>query len=147
MRRVMLALAGTLVAALSLAQETPGYTAADNPFQNDYEFALGKPIRLRAIVEGVRLDTLNTVALTEVRPGEKVRCEVELAGTNEADRKATITVILLLEDDAGKGLERIALDPFKLKSARPFNEKQRVSIGGDTLRAAVKIYVFIQVEF
>jgi hypothetical protein len=147
MDRALFALAGSLIAALSFAQGSPGYAPAENPFQNEYDFALGKPIRLRVDVHGVRLDTLTVVALGEVRAGEKVKCEVEVAGSNETDKKATLTAVLLFENADGKGIERITLEPFKAKTSRAFDEKQRISVAGDTLLAASKMYIFVQIAF
>jgi hypothetical protein len=140
--RAFFALAGSLIAAFSFAQ---GYTPGENPFQNEYDFALGKSIKLRVDVHGVRLDTLTVVALGDVRAGEKVKCEVEVAGSNETDKKATLTAVLLFENADGKGIERITLEQFKAKTSRAFDEKQKISVAGDTLLAASKMYVFVQI--
>jgi hypothetical protein len=144
---VMFALAGLLIAALSFSQARSGYVAVENPFQNEYDFALGRPITMRVDVKGVRLDTLTVVTLGEVRTGEKVKCEVSVAGSNETQKKATVTTVLLFENAEGKGIERLTLEQFRAKSARAFDERQRVSIEGDTLRAAPKVYVFFQIAF
>ena len=144
---VMFTLSGVLIAALAFAQAGIGYVAADNPFQNDYGFALGKPIAMRVNVQGLLLDTLTVVALGEVRSGEKVKCEVSVVGSNEAEKKATVTAVLLFENAEGKGLERLTLEQFKAKPAKAFDERQKVSITGDTLRAASKVYVFFQIAF
>lgn len=145
--RVIFALGSVLTAALSISQTGAGYTAAENPFQKDYAFALGKPVTMRVDVQGVRLDTLTVVALGEVRSGEKVKCEVSVAGSSEAEKKATVTAVLLFENAEDKGIERVTLEQFKVKSTRAFDEKQKLSIEGDTLRAAVKVYVFFQIAF
>jgi hypothetical protein len=145
--RVIFTLAGLLIAALSFSQAGTGYVAVENPFQNDYDFALVRPITMRVDVQGVRFGTLTVVALGEVRTGEKVKCEVSVVGSNETEKKATVTAVLLFENTEGKGIERLTLETFKTKSARAFDERQKVSIGGDTLRAASKVYVFIQIAF
>lgn len=147
MNRVTLVLAAVSVAGLAFAQEGARYTKAENPFQAEYAFGSGRPIELRVDVEGVRLDTVTVSALEEGRPTGPIRCEVQLTGNNVAEKKAALTTILLLENSSGKGIERLQLGRFKVKSGKPFDEKQTLNVGGDALTAAMKVYVFVQVEF
>jgi hypothetical protein len=146
-KRVTLALAATLIVGLAAAQTGSEYAPAENPYQHDYAFTLGQPVELRVEVEGVRLDHLAVTARDEVRAGESVTCEVQVVGSNVAAKKAKLTTVLLLEDRDGRGLERIVLDPFKVKTDRPFDETQKANVGGDALLGATRVYVFVQVEF
>ncbi len=147
MRRLVFALVAALVAGASVAQETPTYAKGENPYGGEYPFAPGQPVALRVDVQGVRLDTLTVTPLGEVRPGEKVKCEAVLAGSNSLDKKATLTAVALLEDADGKSLEKIPLEAFKVRSAREFQERQKVTVEGDALAAARKVYLFVQVDF
>jgi hypothetical protein len=147
MKRVLFTLAATLVAGLVLSQAGPAYAPAENPFQGDYGFTLGQPIELRVDVQGVRLDGITFVAQGEVRAAESVKCEVEVAGASVAEKKATLTVVLLLEDADGRNLKRVTLEPFKVKPGKPFDEKQKVSVEGSTLTTASRAYVFVRVDF
>ena len=147
MRRVIFALVVALVAGAVYAQESPTYTPGENPFQGDFTFVLGQAVGLHANVQGIHLDGVTVSALGEVRPGEKVKCEAVVTGSNTTDKKATLTVVLLLEDADGKALEKVALDPFKGKAGKEFQERQKVVIGGDAAAGARKVYLFIQVAF
>jgi hypothetical protein len=147
MNRVTVVFAAVAVAGVALAQEGTRYTPADNPFQGEYAFGPGRPIELYADVGGVRLDTVTLNALQEIRPKESVRCEFQMTGNSVAKKKALLTTVLLLEDSTGRGIERVQLDPFKVKSGKPFDEKQRLDVSGDTLAAAMKVYIFVQIEF
>ena len=147
MRRVVFALVAAMVAGALVAQETPAYAPADNPFQRDFAFVLGQAVDLHVDIQGVRLDTVTVAAPGEARPGERVKCEAVLAGNNTADKKATLTTVLLLEDADGKALEKVALDPFRVKAKREFQERRKVTIAGDALAAARKVYLFVQVGF
>lgn len=147
MQRVLAAVVALLIAGTLGAQQKSGYPTGDNPFQAEYDLALGKPVQLRVDVQAVRFDALTVVALQEPKSGAKVKCEVQLTGTGAADKKATVTAVLLLEDASGKGLERLALAAFKIKPGKPFEEKQRFSVAADSLSAAEKVYVFVQVAF
>jgi hypothetical protein len=148
MKRVTTLFAPLLIAGLAFAQEGARYTRADNPFQGEFAFESGKPIELYVDVEGVRLDTVMVSAPGGVEPGRAVRCDVQMTGTSVAAKKASLTpVVLMLEDGSGKGIERIQLDPFKVKAGKPFDERQTHDVGGDAIAAARKVYVLVEVKF
>jgi hypothetical protein len=147
MQRFICAIFVALAAAgVSQAQGAAPYAPSDNPFQGDYALALGRPVTLRVEVAGVRLDSLTVQAPAELKAGEPVRCDVSVAGHNAGERKVELTVVLLLEDRDVKALERVALEPFKVKSGKDFNEAQKLDIGADALAAASRVYVFVQVD-
>ncbi len=147
MKRVIFALVAALVAGSMCAQETPAYAPGENPFQGDYAITIGQPVVLRVDVLGVRLDDVTVTPIGEVTSGEKVKCEVMIEGANTAGKKADLTAVLLLEDRDGKGLERVSLDSFKVKSGKDFRERQRLSIEAATLTGAKRVYVFVEVSF
>ncbi|HUK11989.1 MAG TPA: hypothetical protein VLW17_01705 [Thermoanaerobaculaceae bacterium] len=146
MGRVIAAAATILVASAALAQEPTGYAPGENPFQAEYAFGLGRPIQLRVEVLGVRFDAVTLSALDEVKPGAKVKCETLFTGTNAGDKKATLTMVLLLEDADGHNLERLTLDSFKVKAGKPYEERQKTQVSGDALAATAKVYVFVRVD-
>lgn len=147
MRRVVSLIALTVFTVLASAQET-AYTPSENPFQNEFDFSPGRVIELRADVQGVRLDLISLVALDPVQAGRPIRCEVELTGSNMSSGKVEVSAVLLLEDATSKGLQggRILVDAFKVKSGKPFAQKQAVEIPGDVLAQASKVYVLIQLQ-
>lgn len=142
---VACALAALVIAGLAVAQE--GYAPAENPFQADYAFRLGEPITVRVEVLGVRLDTFSLTAQQEGRAGETVKCQAQLVGSSVAEKKATLTTVLLLEDANGRGLGRVTLGPFKAKPGKAFDEKQKVTAEGNALAGATRAYLFVQVAF
>jgi hypothetical protein len=146
MRRAVTVVALVLLTGLALAQETT-YTPSENPFQSEFDFVLGRAVELRADVQGVRLDAVTVSALETVEAGKPIKCEVELLGNNLTDRKVTISAVLLLENETSKGMDRIQVGAFKVKAGKGFAQKQEVSVGGDALSQAVKVYVLVQIEF
>jgi hypothetical protein len=144
MRRVIAVLA-VLVAASLAAQEATEYTPSDNPFQAEFAFVTGQPVNLKVEVAGVRLDTLSVTPRVEVTGDFPITCDVVFAGSSEATRKVVVTAVLLLEDSAGKSLEKLNLDPFKVKPGRAFDERQSMKVAGSSLRGAAKVYVFVEV--
>ena len=147
MRLPVAALAAVLAASFASGQEGPAYATAENPFQGDFPLVVGQAVVLRVDVLGVHLDGITVSAIGEARAGEKAKCEVAVAGTNTGDKKPQLTAVLLLEDADDKPLERLTLDPFKVKAGKPFQEKQRLAVSGDALLAARKVYLFVQVAF
>jgi len=143
----MAAFAAALTAGLVSAQTPAGYTTADNPFQGDYAFALGSAIAIKADVKGLLLDSVTVSTSAEVRAGANVKCQVRVQGSNRLDNKVTLTTILLLENAAGRGIGKLDLKPFKARPARAFDEEQSVEVAGDSLKAAVSVYIFIQGAF
>jgi hypothetical protein len=147
MRRITAIVVAMLITGTLAAQKSSDYTTAENPFQNEYHFDLGHPLTLHVDVQGVRFDSVTVTAASEVTSGTQIRCDVELVGSSVAEHKATITAVLLLEDATGTGLQRLTLDPFRVKSGRSFDEKQRLPVDADHLTGASKVYVFIEVTF
>jgi hypothetical protein len=147
MRRAIFVLVVALVTGVVCAQESPVYAPADNPFQGDFTFVPGQPVGLHVMVEGVGLDELTLSALGDVRAGEKVQCQIVLAGRNTSDKDATVTTALLLEDEANKALLRLAFDPLKVRSGKEFRNTQQGMIAGDTLLSARKIYLIFIIAF
>ncbi len=148
MRRFMLV--ATMSALMTLpawGQDAPAFTRTSSPFQNEYELTLGRPVQLRVDIVGVRVDTLTVTPAAEVEAGKEIRTEFTVAGDNSASDKATVSAVLLLEDADGHGLERVTLDPFRVRGERSFDERQTIRVAGEALAAAAKIYVLLEVEF
>ncbi len=147
MRLFLGAVAGCcLLAASMAAQETTTYQPTDNPLQGEYAFAYGEPVTIMAAAGGMGFDSITISPQDEVRAGDTVRCEVLVQGRNLSDEKLTVSIVMLLEEESGAGLERVTVDPFRVRGSRTFEETERVRVTGDALLAAAKVYVFAQVE-
>lgn len=147
MHRVMAALLVVLAAGVAAAQQPGSYTPAENPYQADLAFTSGKPIDLFVEIDGVRLDGIVVLPGGDARAGEQVECQIQVLGASVADKRATINTVILLEDAGDKPLERVTLDPFRVKAGKPFDEKQKRTLDGSALLNAAKAYVLVQVSF
>ncbi len=147
MRMVVAAVLAVVAARPVAAQDAPPYTPVENPYQAEFAFVPGKPIDLHVTIDGIHLDTLTFSTPEQPRAGSQAPCAVELSGSSVAERKATLAVAVLLEDNGGVGLGRAVLDPFKVKPGRTFDEKQRRELPGDALVAAKKLYIMVEVSF
>ena len=63
--------------------------------------------------------------------------------------KVQLSTVLLLEDASSKGLVdgRLQLEAFKAKANRAFTQRLPVSVPGEVLNRAAKVYALIQVGF
>lgn len=146
MRRLMIALLALLSWTVVAAQETAQYKDVENPYQADFEFVPGRPVDLHVAITGVQFESLAVVPQTAAAEGNAVDCDFELDGTSVAEKKFKVTTVVLFEGSDGRGIQRTSLEPFKVKPGKPFFEKQTLSVPGDALTGAKKVYIFIQLD-
>ncbi|MGC8916534.1 MAG: hypothetical protein ACP5NF_06100 [Thermoanaerobaculum sp.] len=128
------------------AQEEPSYRSGENPFQDEYQLKLGEPVKLYVDIEGTRFAELTIVPRGNVEPGKNVKCQVLMTGARVGSGKVEVLPVFLLEDGSGKSLERVTPPPFKVRGKRPFEYKETVTVGGDSLAAAAKVWVFLEIR-
>ncbi|MEW6336718.1 MAG: hypothetical protein AB1625_04885 [Acidobacteriota bacterium] len=135
-----------LIGCAAVAGAQSAYTPVGNSYGAEFAFALGRPIELRVEVEGVRFDTLAVIPSAGTEGDRPVSCEVVVDGNSVAPRRSTVAVVVLLEDENSRGLDRIAMEPFRVKSEKSFVERQAVEVPAPSLRAAQRAYVLLQIE-
>jgi len=145
MRSGLVVLVAALLVGSGFAQQGAPATPVENPYQGDLPFVAGQPVSLGVVVEGVRLDALTVTPRQQPVAGSPVSCDVVFTGSGVGERKATASIVLLLEDAGGRGLERLVLDGFKIKPGRDFQEAQRRDVDGGALLAAARVYILAQV--
>jgi hypothetical protein len=144
MRRWVAAIGLLSFAAVARAQ--PAYAPVGNNYGAEFAFAPGRPIELRVEVEGVRFDTLAVIPSAGTEGDRPVSCEVAVDGSSVAARRSTVMVVVLLEDENSRGLDRVAMEPFRVKAEKPFAERQTIDVPAPSLRAAQRAYILIQIE-
>lgn len=146
MRSVMVGVVLALLAGAMSAQEAPAYTRVGNPYQADFAFKVGQPVGLRVEVAGLLLSDITVAPRHEIEAGKRIKCSVVVHGMGPSEQRVTLHIVLLLEDAGKRGLERIDLDPFRVKAGKAVDREETVKIGGDTLLGASRIYLFAEVE-
>lgn len=117
-----------------------------NPYQTEFSFELGAPLNLGVNVEGVQVDQVILEPLETVVSGRDIPCEVRVVGANTGDRRVGVDVVLLLENERRRPVERITLSTFRPRPGRAFEERQRFRIPGASFRTAAVVSVFIEVS-
>jgi|GEM_PF-1318932 len=151
MHRGGVALAAALLAASVGAQQSEvvpqrPYTQAESPFMVELDFSLPEPVDLFVEIGGVRLDRVRIDPQGAVEEGASVRCQVTATGSHTGGARPAVSIVMLLEDRDGKGLERVAMDDFRPARGRPFEEVQRKQVSGAALLAARKIFIMVELK-
>jgi len=92
-------------AVVSTAQQ-PTFRTVDNPYQQDFPYAIGADLSLNVEIQGLRW-TLMKIAPREGREIEadkENQVDVTLEFENRGTDSAKVQVVLLLEDDNGSPL-------------------------------------------
>lgn len=148
MRQLMMAaVVCVMVAWPAGAQDAPAFTPSSSPFQEEYELTLGRPVQVRVDIIGVRIATLTVTPAAEVEAGREIRTEFAFTGENSAADRATVNAVVLIENADGHALERVTLDSFRVRGERSFDERQTVRVAGDSLAAAARVYLLLEVAF
>ena len=129
-----------------LAQD-PDWRIVENPYQEDIEYSVGATHAPMIEVDGVRWRSfsLETPDFDLVGDDETVDTEVVLEFENRRIKSAKILVILLLEDENGDPLDRIAAKPFKLAGGRLKERKETAKLSVADLKAARRVYLFFEI--
>jgi hypothetical protein len=127
--------------------QSAGWTAVDNPYQEDIEYEIGDVVNPRVSVDSVRWHSFTIVEPDEIPSGDDtaVDSEIIVEFENRASSSAKILVIFLLEDADGNPLDRFEVRPFKAPTGRLKERKQDIVLTGATLRAAERVYLFFEV--
>ena len=143
MQRVALVvLVGAALAGAVAAQEG---RPVENPYQAEVPFALGEATDPGVVIDGVRWSAIRVVPKGDVRPGARVKSEVQLGFENRSDSRVRIDVVLLFEDASGNTLHRLEVDPLRLAAGKRRTFRERYRLPADALSAARKLYLFCEV--
>lgn len=146
MRGVLMLAVLVSTALFGWAQEEPHYKPGENPYQDEFGFKLGEPIALYVEIEGTRFAELTVTPQGNVEPGKNVKCQVVMTGARVGSGRVEVLPVLLLEDQNGKSLDRLTPAPFKVRGERPFEYKDTVTVSGDSLAAAAKVWVYLEIR-
>jgi len=135
-----------LAASPAVAQDAD-YTAAANPFQDDFEYEIGADLRPLVAVDGVRWVrfAIRPKSDREYDPAKEVPLLVEVDVLNNGD-SADVLLIVLFEDEHGNSLDRLELDKIKAGRGRLREEVQKHKITGSVLDATRRLYLFFEVS-
>ena len=144
---VAAALVALCLAATPASAQEADYTAAANPFQDDFEYEVGADLRPLVAVDGVRWIrfAIQPKSDREYDPTKEVPILVEVDVLNNGE-SADVLLIVLFEDENGDSLDRLELDTIKAGRGRLKEEIQKHKVTGSVLEATRRLYLFFEVS-
>jgi len=135
------------VAGITAAQGTD-LRDVSSPFQEEFTFKVGQTLDLNLRIDGIKWAVLKASAgdKTEWTAGKRVKTSITTEMENLTNTPLAIRIILLLEDDRGRPLERIELRKIKVGVGRYNEDLQKVKVDGGNLADTAKAYIFAEVE-
>ncbi len=136
-----------LAVAIAWAQEEP-VRQVGNPYQEDLPYSIGSDLEPAIEIEGVRWERVRVATKNGGDPeaGRNHVVVAELQFDNQRRGAVTLTVVLLLEDEAGGELQRLASPEYRLGSNKSKVFQPKFSVSGDDLLATSNMYLFCRVE-
>jgi hypothetical protein len=135
-----------VVSSSSAQQQDP--ESVSNPYQDEYEYAIGELLDPGVVIDGIRWSQLRVAPRAARNPqaGKQIPVDVTLSFESSRNDGVAVQVTLLLEDDQGRQLDRIQCEPFRIGGDRSKEINQKHKVWGDALLGTGRVYVFCSVE-
>ncbi len=145
---VLVFLGAVLVFAGGVAAQGADRREVGSPFQEEFDFTIGQTLDLNIRIDGINWSTLRAGAGDEAdwREGKKIKTSFTNELENLTNTPLTLSVIILLEDDRGRQLERIELKKIKVGAGRYDEDIQKIKVDGGVLAETSKVYTVAEVE-
>jgi hypothetical protein len=145
---IVILLAVVLASAGIVAAQGAELKVVSSPFTEELDFEVGQTLDLNLRLEGLRWGVLSAGAGDEAdwREGKKVKTSFTIELENLTNTSLTFSIIILLEDDRGRQLERIKLKNIKVGAGRYIEDIQKIKVDGGVLAETAKIYIFAEVK-
>jgi len=137
-----------LASAGFVAAQGTELEVVDSPYAEEFDYKVGQTLDLNLRLGGLRWSVLTVGAGDEAdwREGKKVKTYFTNELENLTNTPLTFSIIILLEDDRGRQLERIKLKNIKVGAGRYFEDIQKVKVDGGILAGTGKVYLFAEVK-
>jgi hypothetical protein len=134
--------------AVSAGAQDEAVQPAANPYQEDVSYRIGEELAPNVEVSGVRwlLASVAPRKGEEPAAGQDVTVDVDLRFDNRGRKGTTLLVVLLLEDDDGSHLHRLAIPEMRLSGNRIKEYRHKLTAPGDALLATRRMYLFFRVQ-
>jgi len=130
---------------LASAQE---YRPFSSPYQEGFDYRIDDELAPGAVIDGVRwrLFRVSPKRTGDLPSGKAISTLVILDFENTGDTSATVSVVILFEDDRNNSLDRVESDPIRIGSGAPRSVSIKGKIQSDVLRDTRRVYLFCEVE-
>ncbi|RLE18099.1 MAG: hypothetical protein DRJ61_03860 [Acidobacteria bacterium] len=137
-----------LASAVITAAQGPDLRKIESPLQEEFDFRIGQILGLNLHIDGIKWTVLKADAgdMTRWTAGKTTKTSFTNELENLTDTPLILSIILLLEDDRGRQLERVELKRIKVGPGRYTQAIQKIKIDGGNLADTAKVYIFAEVE-
>ena len=135
------------IAGVSAAQG-PNLREVESPLQEEFDFKIGQTLNLNLRIDGIKWTVLSASAGDDSgwTAGKTTKTSFTSELENLTDTTLTLSIILLLEDERGRQLERLEFKRIKVGPGRYNQNVQKIKVDGGTLTETAKVYIFAEVE-
>lgn len=146
--KMLIFLVAILASVGIAAAQSSDLREVSSPFTEEFDYQIGQTLDLNILLNGVNWGFLRIGAGDEEdwTSGKTVKTTFTNQLKNLTDSTLSLSVIILLEDEKGRQLDRIRLKKIKVGSGRSIENIQRVKIDGGNLEDTAKVYFFAEVE-
>ncbi|MCP4900828.1 MAG: hypothetical protein GY906_28005 [bacterium] len=144
--QVVLPIVLFLVASGIPAQDV--FEPAANPYQGQFDYAIGDRLEPGVEVGGLRWRTLriSTKPGKAIKRGKANPVTVEIVFQNVTDRPLNTQITFVLEDEIGYNLFSHTCEPIRVRARGTEADQQKIKLQADVLNATKKISVICDVE-
>lgn len=151
MRRIaeILIIFGAILAIAGIAAaQGPDFQEVGSPLQEEFDFKIGQILNLNLRIDGIKWTVLKADAGDDSgwTAGKTTKTSFTNELENLTDTTLTLSIILLLEDDRGRQLERVEFKRIKVGPGRYNQDIQKIKVDGGNLAHIAKVYIFAEVE-
>jgi len=138
-----------MCAAVAAHAQDTAVRTVDNPYQQEFDYALGETLAPNVEIEGLRWTSMRVAPRDEgqIDPGDDaVDIELTVVLDNRGTDNARLQMVVLLEDGAGQPLDRLTLESIRVRDGRTEEVVERFKAPGASLLAVEKVYLFLELE-
>jgi hypothetical protein len=141
-------LGAALVAAGITAAQGTGLREVTSPFTEEFDHKIGQTLNLDLSVDGIKWTLIKTSAgnPADWEDGRDTKTTFTTELENLTDTPRILSVIILLEDERGRQLDRVELKGIKAKPGKFVKDVQKIKIDGALLTDTSKVYIFAEVQ-
>jgi len=139
--------AAVATAPLARAQETE-FRPVTNPYQEGFAYRIGDDLVPGVEIDGLRwtLVRIATKGDTDPEPDREMPIIVDVEFENRREHAVSLLVVLLLEGDGSRPLERLEFPSIRAGAGRFKASRAKFKLGGDLLIATRSVYLFCEIE-
>jgi len=139
--------AALVVAGIASAQDAD-LRKVTSPFTEEFDHKIGQTLNLDLRVDGIKWTLIKTSAgnRTDWEDGRDTKTTFTTELENLTDTPRILSIIILLEDERGRQLDRVELKGIKAKPGKSVKDVQKIKIDGALLSDTSKIYIFAEVQ-